>query len=98
MTTTVPLGDIDTRTGIMERWLRGALFNDAHVWVGQVYPHQRNRTIMVKAFGGATAEALRVNLYADRAEVTVDTVGTWQSTEPMDALTAMSYVADRIRK
>jgi hypothetical protein len=94
--TPVPLAHVDTRAGILERWLKQALMSDAHVWHDKPMPHQRNRVIMVKAFGGAAALGLRVNLYHDTAEVTVDTVGTWQSTEPMDALTAMWYVKQRV--
>lgn len=94
--TPVPLAHVDTRAGILERWLSQALMNDAHVWLAKPMPHQRGRVVMVKAFGGAAALGLRVNLYSDRAEVTVDTVGTWHSTEPMDALTAMVYVKQRV--
>lgn len=95
---TVPLGDVDTRTNIMKKWLQAALYNDAHVWFDRPYPGQRHRTIMVKGFGGATAEALRVNLYAHMAEVTVDVVGTWETTDPTDALSAMVYIKQRIQK
>lgn len=94
--TPVPLAHVDTRAGILERWLKSTLMNEAHVWQDKPMTHQRNRVVMVKAFGGAAALGLRINLYHDTSDVTVDTVGTWQSTEPMDALSAMVYVKQRV--